>query len=140
MVTLLVALQIWCLLKVRTPSGWPKSDFGNFFLSFSLKAHNYYPAYHIGPDFSNRKRFIIQCYNLLCNGSACFDRRGYWMSANSLAKLWKTAEFNISLNKAKKNKFCLRSVYCLPETWWEKVCLKGWFTRHQIRRQDLLVN
>ena len=22
-------------------------------LSFSLKAHNYYPAYHIGPDFSN---------------------------------------------------------------------------------------
>ena len=38
-----------------------------------LKAHNY----HIGPDFSNRKRFIIQCYNLLCKGSACFDRRGY---------------------------------------------------------------
>ena len=27
------------------------------FLSFSLKAHNY----HIGPDFSNRKRFIIHC-------------------------------------------------------------------------------
>ena len=25
------------------------------FLSFSLKAHNYYPAYHIGPDFSNLK-------------------------------------------------------------------------------------
>ena len=25
------------------------------FLSFSLKAHNYYPAYHIGQDFSNGK-------------------------------------------------------------------------------------
>ena len=64
-------------VKSENPSGWPKSDFGNFFLSFSLKAQNYYPAYHIGPDFSNRKRFIIQCYNLLCKGSACFDRRGY---------------------------------------------------------------
>ena len=43
----------------------------------SQKAHNYYPAYQIGPDFSDRKRFIIQCYNLLGKGSACFDRRGY---------------------------------------------------------------
>ena len=25
------------------------------FSSFSLKANNYYPAYHIGPDFSNWK-------------------------------------------------------------------------------------
>ena len=40
----------------------------------------------------------------------------------------------IGLNRGEKNKFCPRSVYCLPETWWEKVCLKGWF-----RRQDLLV-
>ena len=53
MVTLLVALQIWCLSKVRTRPAGRKGDFGNFFLSFSLKARNYYPAYHIGPYFSN---------------------------------------------------------------------------------------
>ena len=50
MVTLLIALQI-C---VRTHPAGRKGDFGNF-LSFSLKAHNYYPAYHIGPDFPNGK-------------------------------------------------------------------------------------
>ena len=42
-------------VKSENPSGWPKRWFGEFFLSFSLKAHNYYPAYHIGPDFSNWK-------------------------------------------------------------------------------------
>ena len=38
------------LAKVRTSPVDRKGDFGNFF-SFSLKAHNYYAAYHIGPDF-----------------------------------------------------------------------------------------
>ena len=76
MVTLLIELQIWFLSKLRTRPAGRKVIWG-IFLSFSLKAHNYYPAYHIGPDFSNRKCFIIQCYNLLCKGSACFDRRGY---------------------------------------------------------------
>ena len=65
MVTLLIALQIWCLLTVRSRPAGRKVILG-ILLSFSLKAHNYYPAYHIGPDFSNRKRFIIECYNLLC--------------------------------------------------------------------------
>ena len=55
MVALLVALQIWCLSKVRNRPASRKGDFGNFFLSFSFKARNYYPAYHIGPDFSNLK-------------------------------------------------------------------------------------
>ena len=76
MVTLLIALQIWRLSKVRTRPAGRKVILG-IFLLFLLKAYNYYPVYHIGPDFSNRKRFIIQCYNLLCKGSACFDRRGY---------------------------------------------------------------
>ena len=39
-------------VKRENPSGWPKSDLGICF-SFSLKARNYYPAYQIGPDFSN---------------------------------------------------------------------------------------
>ena len=52
MVTLLIALQIWCLSKVRTRPAGRKVILG-IFLSFSLKARNYYPAYHIGPDFSN---------------------------------------------------------------------------------------
>ena len=30
----------------------------------------------------------------------------------------------IGLNRAKKNKFCPRSVYRLPETWWEKSMFK----------------
>ena len=34
----------------------------------------------------------LSLYNLLCKGSACFDRPRYWMSANCLALLWKTAE------------------------------------------------
>ena len=51
MVTLLIALQIWCLSKVRTRPAGRKVILGIFFLSFSLKAHNYYPAYHIGQDF-----------------------------------------------------------------------------------------
>ena len=29
-------------------------DFGNFFLSFSLKTYNYYPTYHIAADFSDQ--------------------------------------------------------------------------------------
>ena len=49
MVTLLIALQIWCLSKVRTRPA------GRKVISFSFKARNYYPAYHIGPDFSNLK-------------------------------------------------------------------------------------
>ena len=52
MVTLLIALQIWCPSEVRTRQAGRKGNFGNF-LSFLLKVHNYYPAYHIGPDFSN---------------------------------------------------------------------------------------
>ena len=32
-------------VKSENPSGWPKSDVGNF-LSFSLKAYSYYPANH----------------------------------------------------------------------------------------------
>ena len=46
-----LGLQIWCLTKVRTHSAGRIGDFGNF-LSFSLKAHYYYPTYHIGADFS----------------------------------------------------------------------------------------
>ena len=52
MVTLLIALQIWCLSKVRTRPAERKVILG-IFLSFLLKAYNYYPAYHIGPDFAN---------------------------------------------------------------------------------------
>ena len=55
MVSLLIALQIWCLSKVRTRPAGGKGDFRNFFLSFSLKAHNYYPSNNIGPDLSNYK-------------------------------------------------------------------------------------
>ena len=39
---------------MRTRPAGRQGDFGNF-LSFSLKAHNYYSAHHIGPDFSNLK-------------------------------------------------------------------------------------
>ena len=46
---MLKRVQIWCLSKVRTVRLAKKVIFG-IFLSFSLKAHNYYPAYHIGPD------------------------------------------------------------------------------------------
>ena len=52
-------------------------------------------------EFFSWKRFIIQCYNLLCKGSACFDRRGYWMSANCLAKIVKNCRI-IGLNRARK--------------------------------------
>ena len=45
MVTLLIALQIWCLSKVRTRPTGRKGEILNFFLTFSLNAHNYYPAY-----------------------------------------------------------------------------------------------
>ena len=44
------ALQIWCLSKVRACAAGRRGDFG-IFGSFSLKAHNYYPAYHTGADF-----------------------------------------------------------------------------------------
>ena len=47
-----LALQIWCLTKVRTRPAGRIGDFG-IFSSFSLKAQNYYPAYHIGADFSD---------------------------------------------------------------------------------------
>ena len=40
---------------MRTRPAGRKGDFGNFFLSFSLKAHNYYPAYHIDQIFLNEK-------------------------------------------------------------------------------------
>ena len=94
------------LVKSEDLSGWPKSWFGDFFfLLFSLKAHNYYPAYHIGPDFSNwkvpalwnslhKKGFImwLMLYFCCAKASAYFDRPGYWMSAIFPAKLWKTAE------------------------------------------------
>ena len=33
-------------VKSENPSGWLKSDFGNFFYRF-IKARNYYPVYHI---------------------------------------------------------------------------------------------
>ena len=39
---------------MRTRPAGQKGGFRNF-LSFSLKAYNYYPAYHIGPDFSSEK-------------------------------------------------------------------------------------
>ena len=97
-------LQIWCLSKVRTRPAGRKGDL-RFFLLFSLKAHNYYPAYHIGPDFSNwkvpalwnflhKKRFYnkVTSILLLSRGSAYFDRPGYWMSAIFPAKLWKTVQ------------------------------------------------
>ena len=72
-------------------------DFGNF-LSFSQKAHNYYPVYHIGPDFLTEKSrhygilFMKTFYNVVnaticCAKSARFDRPGYLMSAICLAKL-----------------------------------------------------
>ena len=48
-----LALQIWCLSKVRIRPAGRTGDFGNFFGSFSLKAHNYYSAYHTGADFSD---------------------------------------------------------------------------------------
>ena len=46
------------------------------FLSFSLKAHNYHPAYHIGPDFLTEKSqrygilFMKTFYNVV-NASVC---------------------------------------------------------------------
>ena len=43
------------LVKSENPSGWLKRWFWEFFLSFSLKAHNYYPAYYIGSDFLTEK-------------------------------------------------------------------------------------
>ena len=42
-------------VKSKNPSGWPERWFWEFFLSFSLKARNYYPAYHIGPDVCDWK-------------------------------------------------------------------------------------
>ena len=111
-------------VKSENPSGWLTRWFWEFFLSFSLKAHNYYAMYHTGADFSNWKVPALwnsnslhenvlwcgQCYNLLCKGSAYFDHPGYWMSAICLAKLWKNCRI-IGLNRAKKNKFCPRSVW-----------------------------
>ena len=44
-------LEIWCLSKVRTRPAGRIGDFRNF-LSFSLKAHTYYPTYDIGAYFS----------------------------------------------------------------------------------------
>ena len=46
------------------------------------------------------------------------------LSFSTWCTKWNTAAIKIVLRKNK---------YCLPETWWEKVCLKGWFTRHQIQ-------
>ena len=84
---------------VRLAEKW----FGEFFLSFSFKARNYYPSYHIGPDFSNWKfpalsenslhDNVLQFNVIICCAK---EARALivvdWMSANSLAKLWKTAE------------------------------------------------
>ena len=86
------------LVKSENPSGWPKRWFWEFFLSFSLKAHNYYPAYHIGPDFLTKKSryygilFMKTFYNvvnanLLCIGSACFDRPRYWWKKSMFKRL-----------------------------------------------------
>ena len=83
MVTLLVALQIWCLSKVRTCPAGRKGDLGNFFYRFHQKP--VLITLHITWDqiflteksrimeFFSWKRLIIQCYNLFCKGSACFD-------------------------------------------------------------------
>ena len=76
MVTLLMVLQIWCLSKVRTRPADRKGDFGNF-LSFSLQAHNYYPAYHIGTDFLTEKSrhygilFMKTFYNVVNYAIIC---------------------------------------------------------------------
>ena len=45
-------LEIWCLSKVRARPAGHIGEFGNF-LSFSLKAHTYYPTYDIGAYFSD---------------------------------------------------------------------------------------
>ena len=51
MVIVLIGLQIWLWEPVRLA----EKVILVIFLSFSLKAHNYHPAYHIGPDFANWK-------------------------------------------------------------------------------------
>ena len=75
MVTLLITMQIWCLSKVRTRPAGRKGDFGNF-LSFSLKAHNYYPAHHLGPDFLTEKCWhyrilVIKTFYNVANAIIC---------------------------------------------------------------------
>ena len=52
MLTLLIGTANSVPVRSENPSGWPKRWCLRIFLSFSLKDHNYYPAYHIGPDFS----------------------------------------------------------------------------------------
>ena len=77
-------LAIWVILGI--------------FWSFSLKAHNYYPAYHVRADFSDwtvlalwnfLHKNVLYCgqfYNLLSKGIVCFDHPGYWIRAICLTK------------------------------------------------------
>ena len=75
----------------------------------SLKAHNHYPAYHIGPDFSNWK--VPALWNSLHeNVLLCGQCYRYWMSPICLAKMGQNCRI-IGLNRAKKNKFYPRSVW-----------------------------
>ena len=45
-------LEIWCLSKVRTRAAGCIQVILGIFLSFSLKAHTYYPTYDRGAYFS----------------------------------------------------------------------------------------
>ena len=74
-------------------------------------------------EFFSWKRFIIQCYNLLCKGSACFDRRE-WVQIvlQNCEKLQ-----NYRLNRAKKEQI-------LSEVCMIKKGLIVLFTRDVLRK------
>ena len=75
-------------------------------------------------EFSSWKRFIMSSMlQFVVQRKRALRSSWIFNECNLSRKIVKNCRI-ISLNRAKKNKFCLRSLYCLPETWWEKSMFK----------------
>ena len=124
------ACQKW--EPVRLAEKW----FGEFFLSFSFKARNYYPGYHTGPDFSNWKVISIflasisQLTRKLCCRNVCEAFFSLWT-----AMLWKSHE-NVIKNPGKHFSgpwiqiFHFHGLFFRPWIFYEKLIMV--FMAHEI--------
>ena len=97
-------------------------------------------------EFSSWKRFLmLSMLQFVVQRKRALRSSWIFNECNLSCKIVKNCRI-ISLNRAKKNKFCPRSVWKKKERLIVrfnsdvmKKYLKGWFTRHQICRQELLV-
>ena len=100
MVILLIALQISYLSKVRTRAAGRSGDFGNFFIVFTKSRH--YGILFV-------KAFYGVVTAIICCAKEAPTLIVRDIECNLSCKIVKNCRI-IGLNRAKKNKFCPRSV------------------------------